>query len=122
LIKLKDEACHEYLKLGQLCMIFIITNDLYNIKTNMIQSYKQNPLLQEKYDTIIIGSGMGGLDCRYFCKRSKVLVLRKTPLYAWWFYMFLIKLRMGCGNTLYRKMQPETSLLKKLFDYITDAE
>jgi all-trans-retinol 13,14-reductase len=27
----------------------------------MIQSYKQNPLLQKKYDTIIIGSGMGGL-------------------------------------------------------------
>ena len=27
----------------------------------MIQSYKKNPLLQKKYDTIIIGSGMGGL-------------------------------------------------------------
>lgn len=27
----------------------------------MIQSYKQHPQLQKKYDTIIIGSGMGGL-------------------------------------------------------------
>ena len=27
----------------------------------MIQSYKQNPHLQETYDSIIIGSGMGGL-------------------------------------------------------------
>ena len=27
----------------------------------MIQSYKQNPTLEETYDTIMIGSGMGGL-------------------------------------------------------------
>ena len=27
----------------------------------MIQSYKKNPALANKYDTIIIGSGMGSL-------------------------------------------------------------
>ena len=27
----------------------------------MVQSYKKKPLLQRSYDTIVIGSGMGGL-------------------------------------------------------------
>jgi hypothetical protein len=57
-----------------------------------------------------------------FAKRVKSIGPRKT-LYAWWFYMFSsVKLRMGCGNTLYRKMQRRDQPVKKLFDYITDAE
>ena len=53
----------------------------------MIQSYKKKPLLQEKYDTIVIGSGMGGLATAAILAKEgqKVLVLEKA-LYAWWFY------------------------------------
>jgi hypothetical protein len=77
-------------------MIFIITNDLYNIKLHMIQSYKQNPLLQEKYDTIIIGSGMGGLTTAiFFSKRVKSVGPRKSLL--WWFYACFLSVKATNG-------------------------
>ena len=45
----------------------------------MIQSYKQQPTLQETYDTIIIGSGMGGLSTAAILAKEgqKVLVLER---------------------------------------------
>jgi hypothetical protein len=88
LIKLKDEACHEYLtKLGQLCMIFIITNDLYNIKNyNMIQSYKQNPLLQESMIQLLLAQEWVDLRLPYFLAKGQKC--GPKALYAWWFYMF----------------------------------
>jgi len=45
----------------------------------MIQSYKQHPKLQETYDIIIIGSGMGGLATAAILSKEgqKVLVLER---------------------------------------------
>jgi len=49
----------------------------------MVQSYKKKPLLQRSYDTIVIGSGMGGLATAAILAKEgqKVLVLEKhyTP-------------------------------------------
>jgi len=45
----------------------------------MVQSYKKKPLLKKSYDTIIIGSGMGGLATAAILakKGQKVLILEK---------------------------------------------
>ena len=53
----------------------------------MIQSYKKNPQLQNAYDTIVIGSGMGGLATAAILSKQgqKVLVLERHYT-AWWFY------------------------------------
>ena len=49
----------------------------------MVQSYKKTPKLQTSYDTIVIGSGIGGLSTAAILAKQvqKVLVLEKhyTP-------------------------------------------
>ena len=91
----------------------------------MIQSYKKKPLLQEKYDTIIIGSGMGGLATAAILAKEgqKVLVLEKHYTAGGFTHVFKRKgYEWDVGIHYVGEMQRETSLLKKLFDYITDGE
>ena len=91
----------------------------------MIQSYKKKPLLQEKYDTIIIGSGMGGLATAAILAKEgqKVLVLEKHYTAGGFTHIFKRKgYEWDVGIHYVGEMQRETSLLKKLFDYITDGE
>ena len=91
----------------------------------MIQSYKKNPLLQEKYDTIIIGSGMGGLATAAILAKEgqKVLVLEKHYTPGGFTHVFKRKgYEWDVGIHYIGEMQRETSLLKKLFDYITNGE
>ena len=91
----------------------------------MIQSYKKKPILQEKYDTIIIGSGMGGLATAAILAKEgqKVLVLEKHYTPGGFTHVFKRKgYEWDVGIHYIGEMQRETSILKKLFDYITDGE
>lgn len=49
------------------------------IQSQMIQSYKRKPLLQDNYDTILIGSGMSSLTTAAILAKEgqKVLILER---------------------------------------------
>lgn len=91
----------------------------------MIQSYKQQPKLQETYDTIIIGSGMGGLSTAAILSKEgqKVLVLERHYTAGGFTHIFKRKgYEWDVGIHYIGEVQREKSILKKLFDYITDGE
>ena len=91
----------------------------------MVQSYKKKPLLQRSYDTIVIGSGMGGLATAAILAKEgqKVLVLEKHYTPGGFTHVFKRKgFEWDVGIHYIGEMQRETSILKKLFDYITDGE
>ena len=91
----------------------------------MIQSYKQNPQLQATYDTIIIGSGMGGLATAAILSKEgqKVLVLERHYTAGGFTHIFKRKgYEWDVGIHYIGEVQRENSLLKKLFDYVTDSQ
>ncbi len=91
----------------------------------MIQSYKQNPQLQLVYDTIIIGSGMGGLATAAILSKEgqKVLVLERHYTAGGFTHIFKRKgYEWDVGIHYIGEVQRENSLLKKLFDYVTDGQ
>ncbi|WP_034059955.1 phytoene desaturase family protein [Lacinutrix jangbogonensis] len=90
----------------------------------MIQSYKKKPLLQEKYDTIIIGSGMGGLATAAILAKEgqKVLVLERHYTAGGFTHIFKRKgYEWDVGIHYIGEVQRENSILKKLFDYVSDG-
>ncbi|MFT5915431.1 MAG: all-trans-retinol 13,14-reductase [Bacteroidia bacterium] len=90
----------------------------------MIQSYKQKPELQESYDTIIIGSGMGGLATAAILAKEgqKVLVLERHYTAGGFTHVFKRRgYEWDVGIHYIGEMQRESSILKKLFDYVTDG-
>jgi all-trans-retinol 13,14-reductase len=91
----------------------------------MIQSYKKNPTLAEKYDSIIIGSGMGSLTtAAILAKESqKVLVLERHYIAGGFTHIFKRKgFEWDVGIHYIGEVQRESSVIRKLFDYITDAK
>lgn len=91
----------------------------------MIQSYKQQPKLQETYDTIIIGSGMGGLATAAILSKEgqKVLVLERHYTAGGFTHVFKRKgYEWDVGIHYIGEVQRENSILRKLFDYVTDGE
>ncbi|PTM08948.1 MAG: FAD-dependent oxidoreductase, partial [Bacteroidetes bacterium] len=91
----------------------------------MIQSYKQRPDLQETYDTIIIGSGMGGLATAAILSKQgqKVLVLERHYTAGGFTHIFKRKgFEWDVGIHYIGEVQREHSILKKLFDYVSDSE
>jgi len=91
----------------------------------MIQSYKQKPQLQDTYDTIIIGSGMGGLATAAFLSKEgqKVLVLERHYTAGGFTHVFKRKGYEGdVGIHYIGEVQRPNSVLKKLFDYVTNGE
>jgi len=91
----------------------------------MIQSYKQRPQLQESYDTIIIGSGMGGLATAALLSKQgqKVLVLERHYTGGGFTHVFKRKgYEWDVGIHYIGEVQRENSILRKLFDTITDHE
>ena len=91
----------------------------------MIQSYKKKPLLEEKYDTIIIGSGMGGLSTAAILAKQgqKVLVLEKHYTAGGFTHIFKRKgYEWDVGIHYVGELQREQSVLKKLFDYVSDGK
>lgn len=91
----------------------------------MIESYKKRPQLQEIYDTIIIGSGMGGLATAAILSKQgqKVLVLERHYTAGGFTHIFKRKgYEWDVGIHYIGEMQRENSILRKLFNYITNGE
>lgn len=90
----------------------------------MIQSYKKRPQLQESYDTIIIGSGIGGLATAAILSKQgqKVLVLERHYTAGGFTHIFKRKgYEWDVGIHYIGEMQRENSILRKLFHYVTDG-
>ena len=86
----------------------------------MIQSYKQKPQIQETYDTIIIGSGMGGLATAAILSKEgqKVIVLERHYTAGGFTHIFKRKgYEWDVGIHYIGEVQRENSILKKLFEY-----
>ena len=91
----------------------------------MIQSYKQNPQLLEKYDAIIIGSGMGGLSTAAILAKEgqHVLVLERHYTAGGFTHIFKRKgYEWDVGIHYIGEVQRANSVMKKLFDYVTDSQ
>ncbi|WP_299159007.1 NAD(P)/FAD-dependent oxidoreductase [uncultured Tenacibaculum sp.] len=91
----------------------------------MIQSYKKKPTLQENYDTIIIGSGMGGLATAAILAKEgqKVLVLERHYTAGGFTHIFKRKgYEWDVGIHYIGDVQRDKSILKKLFDYVTNGD
>lgn len=89
----------------------------------MIQSYKQKPQLQDSYDTIVIGSGMGGLATAAILAKEgqKVLVLERHYTAGGFTHVFKRKgYEWDVGIHYIGDVKREQSILKKLFDYVSD--
>ena len=91
----------------------------------MAQSYKQNPKLQEPYDTIFIGSGMGSLAAAALLAKEGQRVLLLEQHYTPGGYTHVFK-RKGyewdVGIHYIGEMQRKNSAMFKLFGYITDGQ
>jgi len=91
----------------------------------MIQSYKKNPTLSDNYDSIIIGSGMGSLTTAAILSKEgqKVLVLERHYTAGGFTHVFKRKgFEWDVGIHYIGEVQRESSVIKKLFDYISDAQ
>ena len=91
----------------------------------MIQSYKKNPTLANSYDAIIIGSGMGSLTTAAILSKEgqKVLVLEKHYTAGGFTHVFKRKgYEWDVGIHYIGDVQRPTSVVKKVFDYVTDAQ
>ncbi len=91
----------------------------------MVQSYKKNYKIAESYDTIIIGSGMGSLTAATFLAKQgqKVLILERHYTAGGFTHIFKRKgYEWDVGIHYVGSMEKETSILKKIFDYITEEK
>ena len=89
----------------------------------MIQSYKKNPVLQEHYDTIIIGSGMGSLATAAILSKEnqRVLVLERHYTAGGFTHIFKRKgFEWDVGIHYIGEVQRPTSVIRKVFDYISE--
>ncbi|MFT7034677.1 MAG: all-trans-retinol 13,14-reductase [Cyclobacteriaceae bacterium] len=91
----------------------------------MIQSYKKKHTLEEHYNTIIIGSGMGSLTTGAILAKEgqKVLILERHYTVGGFTHVFK---RHGyewdVGIHYIGEVQRPNSFLKKLFDYVSDNQ
>ncbi len=91
----------------------------------MIQSYKKKIELQETYDSIIIGSGMGSLTTAAILAKQghKVLVLERHYEPGGFTHTFKRKgYEWDVGIHYIGEVQRENSIIKKLFDYISNNQ
>ncbi len=90
----------------------------------MIQSYKQKYQLADAYDAIIIGSGLGSLTTAAMLSREgqKVLVLERHYTAGGFTHIFKRKgYEWDVGIHYIGEVQRPNSVIRKLFDYITDS-
>lgn len=91
----------------------------------MIQSYKQNPTVASHYDTIIIGSGMGSLTTAAILAKQgqRVLVLERHYTAGGFTHVFKRKgYEWDVGIHYIGEVQRPNSVVKRLFDYISDSK
>ena len=89
----------------------------------MIQSYKKPLQLEEQYDAIIIGTGMGSLTTAAFLAKEgkKVLLLERHYTAGGFTHVFKRKgYEWDVGIHYIGEVQKENSPLRKMFDYITN--
>ncbi len=90
----------------------------------MIQSYKQNPDVEEHYDSIIIGSGMGALATASILSKEGQSVLILERHYTAGGFTHVFKRRgyeWDVGIHYIGEVQKKESLIRKVFDYVTDG-
>lgn len=90
----------------------------------MVQSYKKNPTLAAHYDTIVIGSGMGSLTTAAILAKQgqKVLVLERHYTAGGFTHVFKRKgYEWDVGIHYIGEVQRPNSIIKKLFDYVSDG-
>ncbi len=91
----------------------------------MVQSYKQQTELQDQYDTIIIGSGMGSLTTAAILAKEgqKVLILERHYTAGGFTHIFKRKgYEWDVGIHYIGEVQRPNSVIKKLFDYVSNGE
>ena len=91
----------------------------------MIQSYKRKHQLEEKYDTIVIGSGIGGLTVAALLAKDgeKVLVLERHYTAGGFTHVFTRKgYEWDVGIHYIGEVQRPNSAIKKIFDYVTNGK
>ena len=91
----------------------------------MVQSYKKNPELLNHYHTIIIGSGMGALSTAAILAKQghSVLILERHYTPGGFTHVFKRRgYEWDVGIHYIGEMQREQSLIKQLFDYISNSE
>lgn len=91
----------------------------------MIQSYKQRPKLENLYDTIIIGSGIGGLATAAILSKQgqKVLVLERHYTAGGFTHVFKRKgYEWDVGIHYIGEVHRKNSILRKLFDYVSNDQ
>ena len=91
----------------------------------MIQSFKKNPTLADTYDTILIGSGIGSLTAAALLSKEgkRVLVLERHYTVGGFTHIFKRKgFEWDVGIHYIGEVGRPNSILKRLFDYITDGQ
>ena len=91
----------------------------------MIQSYKQKPEVLSHYDVICIGSGMGSQAAAAVLAREGKSVLVLERHYTAGGYTHVFKRRgyeWDVGIHYIGEVNREQSVLRKLFDYVTESE
>jgi all-trans-retinol 13,14-reductase len=89
----------------------------------MIQSYKQKINLEEKYDAIIIGSGIGSLCTAALLSKEgkKVLVLERHYTAGGFTHVFKRKgYEWDVGIHYIGEVQNPNTPIRKMFDYISN--
>jgi len=89
----------------------------------MITSYKREPKINNNYDAIIIGSGMGSLTCAALLSKEgkKVLVLERHYVAGGFTHVFKRKgYEWDVGIHYIGEVQNEYSPIRKMFDYISN--
>ena len=98
-------------------------NSLLLKKITMIQSYKQKINLEEKYDAIIIGSGIGSLCTAALLSKEgkKVLVLERHYTAGGFTHVFKRKgYEWDVGIHYIGEVQNPNAPIRKMFDYISN--
>ena len=91
----------------------------------MIQSYKRKIDFEEKYDVIIIGSGMGSLTTAALLSKEgmKVLVLERHYVAGGFTHVFKRKgYEWDVGIHYIGEVQNKNSPIRKMFDYVSDKK
>lgn len=89
----------------------------------MIQSYKKKPQLDKSYDVILIGTGIGCLCAGALLAKSgkKVLLLERHYTAGGFTHVFKRKgFEWDVGIHYIGEVQRPNSILRKLFDYVSD--